>query len=103
MFDESTVQFILKVSVEDPSKPVDLDTFLSSIPHVHVTQTFAQIPPTTESILVFVEPQGEFNASALFTVIEDRTQKWCESRPDTVTVEIHKPDGHFQVVVKSAA
>jgi len=80
MFDvDSAAKYTLKVMVEDVTKPIDLNTSLESIPDVKV-----------------------YDVSKLFTSIEAQTRNWLDSRSDPVTVEVHRPDGHLQVLAKSA-
>src|SRR6476620_12683760 len=97
---ESAAKFTLKVSVGDPTKPVDLNTILEQIGNVKVYENLPEIPINTEPTLLFVVPEGDFDASKIFTAIERRTEEWFESRSDAVTVEVHKPDGHLQVLAK---
>jgi len=44
---ESAAKFTLKVTVEDPTKPVDLNTFLQQIGHVKVYENLSEIPVQT--------------------------------------------------------
>jgi hypothetical protein len=98
-------QFILQVIVQDLAKPaIDLgDLLKTNIPNVQVSYTLPRTPVDDEPTLIFVAPEGDFDASQLFSLIEQHTEKWFESRADTVTVEIRKPDGHVQVLARSAA
>jgi hypothetical protein len=95
-------QFVLQVIVQDLSKPAtDLGTILkNNIPNVQVSYTLPRSPVDVEPTLVFVAPEGDYDASKLFNLIEHNTEKWFESRTDTVTVEVRKPDGHVQVLAK---
>ena len=98
-------QFVLQVIVQNLEKPAtDLGEVLkTNIPNVQVSYTLPSMPIDDEPTLIFVAPEGEFDAGKLFTVIEQNTEKWFESRTDTITVEIRKPDGHIQVLARSAA
>jgi hypothetical protein len=95
-------QFVLQVIVKDLSKPAtDLGAILkSNIPNVQVSYTLPRSPVDLEPTLVFVAPEGEYDASKLFTLIEENTERWFDSRIDTVTVEVRKPDGHVQVLAR---
>jgi hypothetical protein len=97
-------QFVLQIMVQDLSKPAtDLGAILkTNIPDVQVSYTLPRTPVDNEPTLVFVAPKGDYDASELFTLIEQNTQRWFASRVDTVTVEVRKPDGHVQVLAKSA-
>jgi hypothetical protein len=97
-------QFVLQVIVQDLSKSAtDIGAILkTNIPNVQVSYTLPRTPVDDEPTLVFVAPEGDYDASKLFTVIEQNIEKWFESRADAVTVEVRKPDGHVQVLAKSA-
>ncbi|HEX4488885.1 MAG TPA: hypothetical protein VH088_21595 [Terriglobales bacterium] len=95
-------QFVLQVIVQDLSKPAtDLGAILkTNIPNVQVSYTLPRSPVDVEPTLVFVAPEGEYDASELFALIEQNTEKWFDSRTDSVTVEVRKPDGHVQVLAR---
>ena len=103
MFDvDSAAKYTLKVMVEDVTKPIDLNTSLESIPDVKVYEGVSETAIPTAPILIYVVPEGEYDVSKLFTSIEAQTRNWLDSRSDPVTVEVHRPDGHLQVLAKSA-
>ena len=62
---ESAAKFTLKVSVGDPTKPVDLNTILEQIGNVKVYENLPEIPINTEPTLLFVVPEGDFDAKYL--------------------------------------
>lgn len=97
---ETVAKFTLKVSVEDPAKSVDLDTYLGQIADIKVRHDFTQLFRTAQPTLLHVVPARRYDARKLFTAIEGMTEQWFNSRCDAVTVEIHKPDGQLQVLVK---
>jgi hypothetical protein len=103
MFDvDSAAKYTLKVTVEDVTRPVDLITFLQELPSVKVYEGVSEAAIDAAPVLLYVVPEGGYEVGKLFTAIEDKTEKWFESRTDTVTVEVHRPDGHLQVLAKSA-
>jgi hypothetical protein len=100
MSDEEVAKFTLKVSVEDSAKSVDLNTYLEKIADIKVRQDFKHLFKTAHPTLLYVVPEGRYDAGKLFTAIEGMTEQWFNSRRDAVTVEIHKPDGRLQVLVR---
>ena len=103
MFDvDSAAKYTLKVTIEGATRPLDLIKFLQRIRNVKVYEGISEIAIPIAPILLYVVPEGEYDVSKLFTTIESETEKWFDTRPDAVTVEVHRPDGHLQVLAKSA-
>jgi hypothetical protein len=100
---ESADKFTVKVMVEDTTKPVDLNEFLSSIPNASVYEGVSETANPAAPVLLYVVPAGKNEPGRMFDIIEDKTREWLNSRSDTVTVEVHRPDGHLQVLAKNAA
>lgn len=97
---DSSPRYTLKVTVEERSNPADLATFLRAIPNVKVFIASPADPFHREPQVLFVFPEGDYNVSELFRAIEGRIEQWFTWRTDTVTVEVHRPDGHLQVLAK---
>jgi hypothetical protein len=94
----SSAKYSLTVTCEEWS-PADLPTFLRAIPHVKVVEALPK-QGILSPLEISVFPEGEFEEDELFRIIERQVENWFRWRTDAVTVEIHKPDGHLQVLVR---
>jgi hypothetical protein len=81
--------YTLKVKIKNPTAPLDLQSFLETIPDVDVYREGVEECTLDTPVQVYVVPKGEFKSEELLETIEKQTKKWLDYRTEKIIIEFY--------------